>query len=482
MNNIATLANSKKHILILGAGPAGLGAASQLGKRNNLRVSVLERNERVGGNAGSFLLDGIYVDFGSHRLHPSCAPEILADIRSMLGDDLLDRPRHGRIRLQGRWIHFPLKPLDLAFRLPPTFALGVAKDISRKLIYRKPASDQGENFASVMEHNLGQTIGQEFYIPYAKKIWGIDPQALSAIQARRRVSAGSLSKMARKVLSSIPGFKPPGSGRFYYPRRGFGQISETYYQSAVKAGVNVVLNASVVSIDLTSEKAIVSFNRSGSVEELVVDQVWSTIPITALVKSLKPLPPEDILSAATNLDYRAMILVYLVLEQNRFSEFDAHYFPEAGIPITRLSEPKNYSNNEEPRYRTVLCAELPCSTDDPWWSMSDADLGQLVCDALAKAGMPVQVKMLSTHSRRLRYAYPIYRQGYDEYFDRLDEWIGQFDRLLTFGRQGLFAHDNTHHALFMAYSAALCVDADGSFNQAEWKNMRKVFESHVVED
>ena len=31
-----------------------------------------------------------------------------------VGDDLLDRPRHGRIRLLGRWVHFPLKAADLA--------------------------------------------------------------------------------------------------------------------------------------------------------------------------------------------------------------------------------------------------------------------------------------------------------------------------------------------------------------------------------
>ena len=35
-----------------------------------------------------------------------------------------------------------------------------------------------------------------------------------------------------------------------------------------------------------------------------------------------------------------MLLVYLVLETDRFTEFDAHYFP-SGVPFTRLSEPKN---------------------------------------------------------------------------------------------------------------------------------------------
>ena len=57
-----------------------------------------------------------------------------------------------------------------------------------------------------------------------------------------------------------------------------------------------------------------------------------------------------------------MLLVYLTLEQDHFTEFDAHYFPETEIRITRLSEPKNYSLTRRSG-RTVLCAELPCAVD-----------------------------------------------------------------------------------------------------------------------
>src|SRR6266508_3663554 len=84
-------------LLVLGAGPAG------------------------GGAAGSFELDGIRVDHGSHRLHPAIEPRILADLRGLLGEELQRRPRNGRIFLEGRWIRFPLRPADLARRLPPSF-------------------------------------------------------------------------------------------------------------------------------------------------------------------------------------------------------------------------------------------------------------------------------------------------------------------------------------------------------------------------
>ncbi|MCI0664368.1 MAG: hypothetical protein L0220_25195 [Acidobacteria bacterium] len=57
-----------------------------------------------------------------------------------------------------------------------------------------------------------------------------------------------------------------------------------------------------------------------------------------------------------------------------------------------------------------------------------------------------------------------------------------FPPLLTFGRQGLFAHDNTHHALYMAYAAADCLDSHGKFDGKRWREYRRIFETHVVED
>ncbi|HEV3226528.1 MAG TPA: FAD/NAD(P)-binding protein, partial [Acidimicrobiales bacterium] len=60
-------------VVISGAGPAGLAAAWRLARRGR-SVVVLERAEHVGGLAASFEIDGLRVDHGSHRLHPSAAP------------------------------------------------------------------------------------------------------------------------------------------------------------------------------------------------------------------------------------------------------------------------------------------------------------------------------------------------------------------------------------------------------------------------
>lgn len=470
------------HTIILGAGPAGLGAAYRLRRTGRSRVTVLERDSRVGGNAASFTINGHHVDYGSHRLHPACDPVILADIRGLLGPDLRDRPRHGRIRLRGRWIQFPLKPLDLLLHMDPGFTVGAAREALQRMVRRPPP--EADSFGEALMARLGPTICESFYFPYARKIWGIGPEEMAAEQAQRRVAANSPGKLVRKVLSQVPGFRVPGAGRFFYPRKGFGQIAEAYAEAAREAGAELLMDCSarqIVAPASSGDRWRVIADRGGEVVTLTADYLWSTIPLTLLAQMTRPAPPEPTLRAASALDYRAMALIYLELPVDRFTEFDAHYFPGAEISITRLSEPKNYAGVGDPVGHTVLCAELPCSPDDAHWNSGDEELGRIVKHDLERAGVPLPTAPLSVTVRRLRHAYPIYTRGFEEPFRQLDQWARELPRLLSFGRQGLFAHDNTHHALAMAYAAVECL-GDSGFDAAAWARYRKEFEKHVVVD
>ena len=95
-------------------------------RESGYAVTVLERADHVGGLAASFEVAGQRVDHGSHRLHPSTPAPIMAVLRDLLGTDLQQRPRHGRIRMAERFVVFPPNPTDLVRRLPPTLSMRLA--------------------------------------------------------------------------------------------------------------------------------------------------------------------------------------------------------------------------------------------------------------------------------------------------------------------------------------------------------------------
>ena len=59
-------ADKKEHIVIMGAGPAGLATGHEL-SANGVRVSVLDRNDFVGGLCNTNDHNGYKFDLDDHR-------------------------------------------------------------------------------------------------------------------------------------------------------------------------------------------------------------------------------------------------------------------------------------------------------------------------------------------------------------------------------------------------------------------------------
>ncbi|HLZ37846.1 MAG TPA: FAD-dependent oxidoreductase, partial [Mycobacteriales bacterium] len=438
-------------VVVLGAGPAGLAAATQTA-RSGRSVVVLERNRHVGGLAASIEVAGVRVDLGSHRLHPAIPSRVLADLRRLLGADLQTRPRNGRLRVAGRWVGFPLRAGELLRALPPSLTAGIALDALTAPL-RRPRAD---TYVEVLRVGLGGRLSTALHAPYAEKLWGLPPERIDGEQARRRVTADTPWKIVARLLRGRD-----EQGRvFHYPRRGFGQIVEALAAAATDAGAEIRLGTEVTGVEGTGDRVGVQGIDGDGVD---AGHVLSTVPLPLLARLAGgPVPDPP-------LRFRAMVLVYLVHEgPRRWTPYDAHYLPGPEIAVTRISEPANYRDSAaDPTDRTVLCAEIPCDVGDATWSAPDEDLVRAVADGLARVGLP-PVRLAGAHVRRLPHVYPVYEVGHAARLAALDAWARALPRVTTFGRLGLFAHDNTHHALAEAYDAVAALRADGARDEAAW--------------
>jgi protoporphyrinogen oxidase len=456
-------------IAVVGAGPAGLLAAWHAARAGH-EVVVLERSATVGGLAGSFAVAGVMVDHGSHRLHPSIDHALLGELQGVLGTDLQVRPRHGRIVMAGRALALPLRATDLLRNLPPRLAARMAFDAALAPL-RRPRAD---TYREVVRAGLGPAVERVFYGPYARKLWGVPGDDLAGEVARRRIAASSPAAIVRKLVRATD----PSRRTFLYPRRGFGQLSEALADAATASGAEVRLGAGVSAIAVGEGRARVTTDEGTVVD---AEQVWSTGPIASL-PSVVEGAPADVTAAASRLRHRAMVLLYLAVDVPRWTEHDAHYLPDPGVIASRLSEPKGYrASADDPPDRTVLCAEIPCAVGDELWLAEPDELAARLVEELAPLGLP-PIRVASVEVRRVPRLYPVYTHGYERDLALVEGWVDGLPGLVTFGRQGLFVADNTHHVLAMARALAGCVDVKGALDTQRWAAARTGFRDFVVED
>jgi protoporphyrinogen oxidase len=481
-------------LVVLGAGPAGLAAAWRAARRG-LSVVVLDRAEAVGGMAASFDIAGVRVDYGSHRLNPDMPGYVLADLRFLLGADLQTRYRDGRLLVGDRWITYPFKPRELARALP---AVPMARAAFEALStpWRKPKPGESpESYAELMRAGFGPTLYEQVYAPYARKLWGIDGEQIDAEQARRKAGAptalSALTRAVRNVLSNE-------SLAYLYPRRGFGQLCETMADAAVAAGARLRLGSAAERLEVSHGEVSVQLGRSeyhyaaaergGWNSDAYLDSggwlrarhVFSTLPLPLLARMTTPGAPYEAVEASGDLKFRAIVLVYVVHKGGRWTRHDVHYIPAGRTAVSRISEPMNHRiNPEDPEDRDVVCFEMPCDIGDEIWNGSDDELAELVRDCVQETGLPpINIEWMQV--KRVRNVYPIYHRGYRDQLSVLEDWVENIPHITTFGRQGLFTPDNTHHSMIMGYEAADALGS-GEFDHARWGQAKERFSNHIVE-
>ncbi|MET0325250.1 MAG: FAD-dependent oxidoreductase [Ilumatobacteraceae bacterium] len=465
-------------VLVVGGGPCGLAAALGAARRGR-SVRLLEGSPHLGGMAASFEVAGQRVDHGSHRLHPSATPPVRALLDELLGPDLQERRRNGRLHLprrrvsraspraseRGVWVDFPLRAPDLVRSVP----IGTGARIAADLVTGPLRHAGDDSYAEFVRAGLGPTALATFHGPMAAKLWGRDPAQLSAELARRRIAVNGGGRLLRRIAR---GSRPSGR-TFLYPRLGYGEVVDRLADAAATAGVEISLSTAVAELTAGAPPRA-TLTDGGRVE---AGRVLWTAPLEALaavVPDPRSAPPPE---------HRGLVLTYLALDEDRYSEVDAHYVPDAAVAFARLSEPKNYRTGPDPAGRTVLCAEIPATAGDTTWSMGDADLGDLVLDGMRRIGLRLPT-VAAVAVRRQARVYPVLTVGADARRAVL-AWSDTLDGVTVLGRQGLHVADNLHHVLDMALAAAGCLggggDGDG-WDTARWATERQRFEAFVVDD
>ena len=433
-------------VLIVGAGPTGLGAARRMSELGIDDWLLLESAGSPGGLASSFVDDaGFTWDIGGHVQfsHYEYFDRAMAEL---LGEDgWLTHERESWVWLRGRFVPYPFQ--NNVRLLPPEDAercLHGLVDITQTPRPR-PA-----NFGEWMEAKFGPGICDVFMRPYNFKVWAHPPEMMSAGWVGERVAVTDLRRVLSNIVHGRDDVSWGPNNTFLFPRHGgTGAVWRACAEKLPKDKMRFGWRAA--SIDL--ERKVLTTSHG---HEIAYGTLVSTMPLDLLVSMTRRTELEPI--ARTGLLRSSSHIFGLGLRGDPPAALKRKcwmYFPENDCPFYRVTVFSNYSPNNVPNPggQWSLMAEVSESGHKP----VDADrLAEEVIDgAIATGLIEGRGSIVSLWQHRVEYGYPIPAVGRDA---ALDELLPFFDKqsVLSRGRFGAWKYEvsNQDHSFMQGVEAA----------------------------
>jgi len=311
--------------------------------------------------------------------------------------------------------------------------------------------------------NFGRRLYNAFFASYTKKVWGIPGSEIHAEWAAQRIKDFSFGKALLRALHLSRQTPTTLMETFHYPRLGPGQMWERMQARVEDRGIDVQLRHRVRAIQHElGHVTAVTVDHDGSLEDVGVDAILSSIPLSELVLSLDPAPAEEIIAAAERLRYRSLCLVALMIDHEEPFPDNWIYLHDPGIRAGRVQNFGAWSPDMVRAGTTCLGVEYFCFEGDDIWELPDEQAVTFATEELAKIGLVDPATVVDGVKVRVPKAYPMYDGNYREAVAVLHGYLAGFDNLKTFGRNGLHRYNNQDHSMWTAILATLnLIDGSG---------------------
>ena len=460
-----------ERVVVIGAGPAGLTAALAL-REAGVGVTIVEARPTLGGLGGTAIFEGksgVYrFDFGGHRFITH-NPDLLRLVEDLVGPDLLVSERRSVIRLGGRIYDYPLSLKNLLANAPLSVLLGATGDLAKMSVQRRPLQPP-RDFAAWTKARFGETLYRTFFEGYTRKLWGVEPDRLSADWAEQRISLIDLRDVARRLLYSGSQGPRTYARTYRYPRHGFGVIFDRLAARLQRQGCEVRLASPVMGLNVEGTRVASIQTPDGPI---ACDAVVSTMPLPDMVR---------LTGGRCALRFRGVRFLNLPMAIRDVSPWTWQYLSDPDVIATRLQEPKRRSPEMAPEGMSSIMLEVPCDPGDELWTMDDEALFERLRGDLARLGVNPAASTGEMFSARATNAYPLMVVGYERERAQAMTHLARYENLIQCGRQGAFRYVFADTAMEMGQMAAssLLERVDRRAAIYDHRNQRTVIEAESV--
>ncbi len=430
-------------ILIIGAGPTGLGAAWRLHELGYQNWALYEAADHAGGLASSVVDEhGFTWDLGGHVLfsHYKYFDNVMD---TALGTAWVEHIREAWVWIRDGWVPYPFQ--NNIWRLPNDELIACLNGL---VDLQATPREKPRSFRDWLLNSFGTGLCDTFMLPYNRKVWAYDPARLDVGWMGERVATVDLKRILTNVVLRRDDISWGPNSTFRFPLHG-GTGAIWRAVAARLPAAQLHFNRTVSQVDLAAKRVTMADGESIDYDVLI-----STMALDRLLESIDARP--DLAKLASQFVYSSTHIIGIGMKGTERDDLRAKcwiYFPEDKVPFYRATVFSNYSPNNVPTSTPhwSLMAEVSESPDKPVAQetlVADVIAGFLACGFIDPAAV------VTAWHRRLDHGYPTPWLGRDAVLDPIEQTL-RAASVLSRGRFGAWKYEvsNQDHSFMQGVEA-----------------------------
>ncbi|EAT82929.2 hypothetical protein HBI56_068870 [Parastagonospora nodorum] len=411
-------------VLVIGAGPTGLGAAKRLHQIDGPSWLIVDSNETPGGLASTdvtpegFLYDvGGHVIFSHYKYFDDCIDEALPR-----DEDWYTHQRISYVRCKSQWVPYPFQN-NLSMLGKDDQAKCVDGLIDAALEARV-ANTKPKDFDEWIMRQMGVGIADLFMRPYNYKVWAVPTTKMQCQWLGERVAAPNVKGVINNIIHNKTAGNWGPNATFRFPAKdGTGGIWIAVDNTLPAEKKRYGDKGSVTKVDAEGHKVIMKDGTVINYKKLV-----NTMAVDSLVEKMGD---KELIDLSKGLFYSTTHVIGVGIRGERPERIGDKcwlYFPEDDCPFYRATIFSNYSPYNQPQADVKLATQQladgskPKSTEPqpgPYWSimlevsessLKPVDEKNMLKDSIQGLINTEMIKpedeIVSTYHRRFDHGYP----------------------------------------------------------------------------